>query len=290
MDSDEYNSDTILLHRSRPRHDEPSGSDSNLDWEDDRGQRVSVASLSHNNKHTDKTTVHAYHPNGKNQDVDVDIPEQPPSASYTQNPHWNRYRKAVRDLDQRDVRVGKGAGNPGVTSQAGQNTEVSDEPTNAESTLVLHETTLSPHDPRAYLIRQTCNANTDEGAQQKVSRTKTSKLPFETIAPDVATYMLVAQLDTLSVESREHVVGMRNRATQVDKHDRYVRLGVIEPAISGAAIGTATSQEWESTVRRLVQHKTLSKPSGAESQAQPAANLPINLVGILQEHLARSKE
>lgn len=33
-------------------------------------------------------------------DEDDDIPPQPNSAGYTQNPHWNRYRKAVRELDK----------------------------------------------------------------------------------------------------------------------------------------------------------------------------------------------
>lgn len=293
MDFEHRKRNTILQHRSRPKHHKPSASDSNLDQEDDRGQRLSVASLPHNERSPirsiDKTAIDASQHKGNNQDVETGIPEQPHSASYTQNPHWNRYRKAVRDLDQRDVRAGEVAGNSRDTSLAGQNNEVSDEPITAESTIVLHETILSPHDPRAYLIRHTCSASPEEAAQKKVSRSKTSKLPFETITPDLATYMLVAQLDNSSVESREHMTGMRNRATQVGEHDPYVRQGVVQPAIGGAAIATATSQEWESTIQLLMQQRVLGNLSGAGSQAQPLPNLTIDLVGILQKHFARSE-
>lgn len=285
MDFEHRKRDTILQHRGRLRQVRSSNSETNIDQKGVRDQQFLVSSSTYNKSPSKKDMAEGidYTSQFKDMGADSNIPEQPNSASYTQNPHWNRYRKAVRDLDEREgADRQRKAGRLG-----GQDDDDGAEHERHQLDLVSPAATLSPHDPRAYLIRQKDHSNLDEETRTKLSRTKTAQLPFERIPADARTHVLVATLDSSSERSGLHIADVRNRVVMLKKHEPYIQTGKVEPAMSGAAVETATLQDWEAISRRLVQEKVLSKLSSATSEAQTVEDLHIGLSGKLQKHFER---
>lgn len=185
------------------------------------------------------------------------IPPQPKSASYTQNPHRNRYLKAIRDLDASSASKGLKAAESGLDDNTVENHtkgylgEVRGNQECPETRNVF-----PAKDPRAFLILQQKN-NEREGNNGKSKRYKLSKLPFETISPDIATYQLrhvVPDVDAIDV-------GLLEKAANVLRFsDPYILSGSIDIALSGQNVDSDTLVLWDSKVRQMLKQQSISWP------------------------------
>lgn len=169
-----------------------------------------------------------------------DIPPQPNSAGYTQNPHTNRYRKAIRDLEGRDI-VNGSTSSDSETAQAGTDARLNNNGTRQQ------QAKMSLRDPRAYLIRQVkSNAlQSGTGGQKKLS---TMKLPFEKIHAGLETY---TQISIMDLEDTGDIKMMNCRTEALSKIDPYVRQGVIHSDAIEGILPPDILQELENKMQDL---------------------------------------
>lgn len=176
-----------------------------------------------------------------------DIPPQPNSAGYTQNPHRNRQKKAIRNLEERGAESGRPSPDLETTDL--------EEPEGHHHTLaksgnvlLRQHVKLSPKDPRAYLIRQ-IQDRALQGSTSGQKKMSTTKLPFETIEAGLATYTFIQVFD---LEKTGDIEQMSRRTETLGRVDSYVRSGTISSDLVGGSITQDVLQELESRVRELL--------------------------------------
>ena len=160
------------------------------------------------------------------------------------NPHQNRYRAAIRDLDSRiDL--------PSTMLPARRDSD--DIPKIPES------------DPRGYLIRHShlqekqgrVNGITTNQTKLKIKRTKTTRLPFETIPQGEEIFMLNAVFDTESAKYMETCL-----LVDMDARDDFTTTG--EKASSWQSDEQAITQV-RRTMEELVRQKFREHTAGASN-------------------------
>lgn len=191
---------------------------------------------------------------GEETSEDDFIPPQPKSASYTQNPHRNRYIKAIQDLEtgsrSKKLKLDSGLDEEDFRDHAKETLS------KARSDRKGHEARKVFHsdDPRAFLILQQGN-DQHEGHSGRAKKLRLSKLPFETIDSDIATY----QLSCAVPEVHEINVGSLTKVANVLKDsDPYILLGSIDTAFSGQAVDRNTLMFWESKVGQMLEQYNFS--------------------------------
>ena len=193
--------------------------------------------------------------------ADHDIPVQPKSASHTQNPHMNRYRKAIRDLEAR------AEGSP--KTRVGQDIDILADiasQTKAPASIIGTQTKLSPTDPRAYLIRQH-EAGTTE---KKLKRSKTLKLPFEVITPDLATYDMLAEVQDSALMCTSSTESLIRASTLLKRIDPYVFAGTIEQGLAGTTVDKEILDLWQGVINDMLAAKNLvTVPRGSPTEGGP---------------------
>lgn len=149
------------------------------------------------------------------------------------NPHHNRYLAAVKHLSHSHPSSAEASLN-GSLSSASQDGLSLISPREEISTTPLPES-----DPRAYLIRQR-----QRGGSSTLYRTKSSKLPLETIPADMMTLHLV-QTVNISRNPQNTPTLVQDLST----HDRYIVDGRIA---SAELVDSSLSRVWQETVRELI--------------------------------------
>lgn len=177
----------------------------------------------------------------------IEIPPQPNLASFTQNPHRNRYRKALQDLDDRTAKIAtadresKMAAGPGME----QGSVVSG--LNDSSHETQQKAKVGPEDARAYLIRQSAKIQPENGVKQK--RSMTARLPFENIVSDAATYAFLGTITTGPIGSHAE---LSRRAKVLSLSDPYVCEGRIEEGLSAGSPSGDRATRWKDRLERLL--------------------------------------
>jgi len=179
-------------------------------------------------------------------------PPDSSSASFLQNPHQNRYKRAIRDLEERS----RDARHSDMVDPAAEGTEPA-----LVQNLNCNRFKLSPTDPRAYLIRHQ-DEQEAESKSAKSRRTKTTKLPFETILSSSATFGLLATLDaslTFDATSLQRV------AELLRPSEPYVRSGPADLSGSVLRNGSEVMKDLESQVRILLDGRAESMSSSSNA-------------------------
>lgn len=180
-------------------------------------------------------------------------PPDSSSASFLQNPHQNRYKRAIRDLEERS----RDARHSDMVDPAAEGTEPA-----LVQNLNCNRFKLSPNDPRAYLIRHQDEQEAESLKSAKSRRTKTTKLPFETIPSSSSTSGLLATLDaSLTVDA----TSLQRVAELLRPSEPYVRSG---PAgLSGSILrnGSEVMSDLESQVRILLDERAESMSSSSNA-------------------------
>lgn len=173
-----------------------------------------------------------------------DIPPQPNSSGYTQNPHSNRFKKALQDLEQRRSKND-------IAAPDAEASESDDNDNRFEGNGEHQhdqQPKMSPKDPRAYLIRQLKRKNM-QGKGSGLKKVSTAKLPFETIESGLATYTIVQVIDAREVVSIEQ---LSSQTAELSGIDSYVRSGHISSDMAEGTISQDTVQDLERRVQRLL--------------------------------------
>ncbi|EXJ88465.1 hypothetical protein A1O1_05395 [Capronia coronata CBS 617.96] len=159
-------------------------------------------------------------------------PSQLPAPTSTgSNPHRNRYQAALRGLAHSHC-------HPNEPSAEGN-----DPP--SETLTTAAETSppgFAKDDPRAYFIRQR-----RQSGNSKFYRTKSSRLPLESIPGDAVTMHLV-----LTTGIFENMAALKRQLQVLAASDRYVTHGEIEYTDLS---DTPVSNDWESILREMVKTK-----------------------------------
>lgn len=177
--------------------------------------------------------------------VQPDIPSQPKSASYTQNPHQNRYRKALQNL-------GQGSDDILRTTHVAQQTKNSEDLQQRHSAGHGQEVPLmSPNDPRAYLIRQRRRPDNTSSTHKQIL----SRLPFEAIHEKSATYRLLAETEQDIVQPETTL----KSSIELLKHfDPYIISGNITPAFDRGHPTESVVRSSEDILHRLIADRVKS--------------------------------
>ncbi|KIX98973.1 uncharacterized protein Z520_05434 [Fonsecaea multimorphosa CBS 102226] len=136
-----------------------------------------------------------------------------PSSS---NPHRNRYLKALQDLLHAHPQPGGELQLESEEQSYTSETHIRDHD--------LGESELPPDDPRAYLIRQR-QGQRSAAANGKIYRTKSSKLPLETIPPGSTTVNLVLTTNALDLKDNSKGVLYRRQVQTLARTDPYITRG-----------------------------------------------------------------
>ncbi len=146
----------------------------------------------------------------------------------------SRHRKAVRDPSHSHPEEGEESGSMINTIEEGRLSGP-----NAITT--PEKPSLAPTDPRAYLLRQQ-----QRPSQGKLHRTKSSKLPLESMLPGSVTFNLIVTVDVLP--DIEHI---RNHTQQISSIDVYLQHGKIEYTNLNS-MDVSTSPDWAYSLRNLI--------------------------------------
>lgn len=173
-----------------------------------------------------------------------DDPLQPKSASATQNPHQNRYKKAIRDLEKRSR---------DETGSEDTHTDVEEVRTATAQRSSLERSKLSPNDPRAYLIRHQDDQEAhNKSVKQK--RTRSTKYPFEMIVAGAATFNLTAMLDPSVTFD---VASFRAAAGNLHPLEPYIRSGPADLDETRLMGDNNLSSGVKLRIRTLLEERTL---------------------------------
>ena len=205
--------------------------------------------------------------------------ELPPDNPATkQSPHRNRYQAAKAALAP--------SKSPTALSHAHPLEEQSSTRENTDSAGNLPP--LAEDDPRAYLIQHRGATRTHSNRHNptsnpeitrtglKLKRTKTSKLPLETIPPNLAIHNISAKPLVL-------FAGFQNLKAQIrelGKVDAYPRTGINEFMIWDA--NSKDVDVWEEKMRDLVRERYVAR-LGGDGEEVPA-NLQLRLGTVLRAH------
>lgn len=260
MDFEHRKRSTVLEHRRKTRQPK-SNSVSRDDDEIEEGAAFSVPPRLEKERliSSDQNAGYGSKFGAKEDDIDDSgIPQQPNSASYTQNPHWNRYKKALRDLDDRNVARDVAEGNVEVTGPSEADADA-DDLTAVPHDKDLHErhVKMSLSDPRAYLIRQTKDKPL-QGSTSKVKKSVMAKLPFETIEAEDATY---THIGVIHSETMTHVRRLSHQTRMLERIDSYVRNGAISSDITAGTMSKDLLQQWEVKLQGLMGTADSSQPA-----------------------------
>jgi len=269
MDFEHRKRDTILQHRGKQtKRQKPASDDAQLLVDDDGSLAIipsnpcdaDVDSRATGEK-TNYASKFALAASGADESVtssDLSL------ASFVQNPHHNRYKKAIRDLEERSRDT---TGTDNANSDAGEA-----EPAQVRNLNCIRPK-LSPNDPRAYLIRHR-DEQVASGKFAKIKRTKTTKFPFETIPTGSATFDLLAMLDasvTFDVTSLQRI------AERLQPSEPYVRSGPAGLHEMTLTNGSEVMSEIESQVRALLEERI--KSTSSKSNADDATAGATGQVG-----------
>lgn len=206
------------------------------------------------------------------------VPSQEEGGPFTKSsPHRSRYLAARVVLTRPESPRQSPGLRPGVALQS------TDE--NSESAGTLPS--FPEEDPRAYLIQhrnasscdpQGRDANPQSGHPRpglKIKRTKTSKLPLETIPPSLATYNICAKLTSSTALPNDFKAKFRHLTAT----DPYPRTGKNDFVVWNANSGEVN--RWEEEVKRLIRKKYVAKlPDGEEIPA----NLQLSFAVAFRAH------
>jgi DNA mismatch repair ATPase MutL len=160
------------------------------------------------------------------------------------NPHHNRYLAAVKDLSHSHPSFAAASLN-GLSPSASQ-----DGLSFTRSREEVATTPLPENDPRAYFIRQR-----QRGGSSTLYRTKSSRLPLETIPADMMTLHLVQTVNVFRNPQYTPTL-----VQYLSNHDRYI----IEGGIAFEELGDSSSSKvWQETIRELIK-KTYRSQDGED--------------------------
>lgn len=152
-------------------------------------------------------------------------------AASSGSPHQNRYRKAVAALQTHD--------------HAG----------------ALEHMIMDPKDPRAYLIRSSCDAH-DGAASKPSKRRKLTMLPLESFSEKGALRELTQVVRTAAEEEEEEEGSMGGFEDELwgeveiyRKWDRYVSGGLVEDVDLFKDVEEKVARLWEEVVKDLINRK-----------------------------------
>lgn len=203
-------------------------------------------------------------------------PELPPSFQepankppQKQNPHHNRYQAARAALTRPNPRT-----SPSHAHPLTQNDESALE-TTISSTEEECLPPLPATDARAYLIQR---RKSSHSPGHTLKRTKTSKLPLESIPTDSATY-------SLSVRPHDAFPSLQDLAIQareLGRVDTYTLSGENEFVKWNAK--DLDVPVWEEKIARLVRERYVARLGGEGGEEVPA-NLQLRLGVVLKAHV-----
>lgn len=210
------------------------------------------------------------------------IPPQPKSASYTQNPHQNRYRKALRDLEDRSTMNQSKV----VPSSSNHSSIENNETLNVEPITHTHHSNtqrsvFSSDDPRKYLIEM----QKPSGKHDKTRNTKSkhSKFPFEKTQPDEATYNLMCVMPNISATRVQSLVRV---ARVLKETEPYIVEGFIENTLPSLNIDKKTLMLWDSKMQHMLQLRGITSLPPHEEESLRISDTAefINRTDIEHEH------
>ncbi|KAK5106264.1 hypothetical protein LTS08_000382 [Lithohypha guttulata] len=158
-----------------------------------------------------------------------DIPKQPNSASYTQNPLQNRYQKSIRSLDEL-IENSSGKESARYSDQARVQA--------LETNSIIEQRLQEP-----------------EKQHDKKGRTKISKLPFEAISAATTTYTLVAVMQDVGETKPENLA---KSAATMAHIDPYITTGLIDLAFSDSDSRQYILHTYEQDVRIMLERRKTS--------------------------------
>ncbi|KAK5940777.1 hypothetical protein PMZ80_007194 [Knufia obscura] len=263
MDFEHRKRDTILQHRGKQKTNRVSASNANKEQAHEQEQQLSAPQpynegLVPQERDQDTDYASRFALDAAAADIAHNSP-QPNTSALKQNPHENRYKKALRDREERS-RVGT------ATEHVDGGIRVASSPPHPS---IRDRPKLSPSDPRAYLIRH----QDDQGAPGKLAkqnRTKTTKLPFELIPANAATSHLLAMLDSsVTVE----VAYLRRVAESLEPYDPYIRSGPAGHNETSLRSGSLLLSEVEPVVRAMLEGRTSSPALGSAGEADVSTDM-----------------
>lgn len=173
-------------------------------------------------------------------DIEREIPSQPQSASYTQNPRQDKFRNRLSDSEQQSLQISPSTKIGHIREDSGTPTVGvlgSKEDGNVSS--------MSPHDARAYLFRQRRSVSKDATTSRSIS----SKLPFETIYNTSATYALLACAQVDLVPEMTH---LREGVEFTKEIDPYIISGATSKAFDDICTKGESLAIYEEDIERLL--------------------------------------
>jgi DNA mismatch repair ATPase MutL len=172
-----------------------------------------------------------------------------------QSPHHNRYQAAKAALGRSRAQTSLSQGQPPASE------ELAAASTNMDQTT----SQLPASDPRAYLIHhRKANGASGSPARRlssgglKIKRTKTSKLPLESVPPDSAVHNTSAKL-TSQFPSLEALRALFNNTSKIDA---YPKTGA-----NSFVLWEANSRDlptWETKISELVRERYIARIGGGE--------------------------
>jgi hypothetical protein len=183
--------------------------------------------------------------------------EEVGSAIHRNSPHRNRYLAAMSRLD-----------NPGSASDHMQRGGHSDrEKCNAGDILDKAGFRLSEDDPRAYLMRNSRSGQNMDGLSGltktglNIRRTKTDRLPLETIPPDAANHCLKA----ISPHPFPTTLALAIITRRQGEYDEYIPCGAKSFVRWSANSRDVTA--WQATLQKLISKSYKARLAGGEPVA-----------------------
>ncbi len=184
--------------------------------------------------------------------------EEHSTAAAHNSPHKNRYLAARQRLSHAHPEIGflqhVGDGHAGAETLRGTAWGESDGA----------EVRLSENDPRAYLIRHRANDSKSNGNTEltktdlKIRRTKTARLPLETISPEMALHELRATVKDpfLTLLTSDELCRCQS------KSDDYVKTG--ENTFVIWSVNSRDVKAWEAKVNELISSNFKTKLANGE--------------------------
>ena len=186
--------------------------------------------------------------------------KNPTSRHSVSDPHRNRYLKALKDLSRSQSEIESGS----VVTTGDE-----DDTRTVSAAAASGTPEMSPNDPRAYLMRQKRMPSLG-----KLYRTKSAKLPLESIWPGSGTFSLITNTATFHDVSAfqramQKVASMDTYFTQVgaEYHDLY---SIDVPIFSG----------FERTIRKLIDARY---PTKTLEEKESIKSLKIEISDWMQE-------
>lgn len=166
------------------------------------------------------------------------------------SPHQNRYQAAKAALSAPKPQISQSPAHHAIE----------------DNTSPQHDTTITTDDPRVYLIHHRHASSTNSKSRHasskspthKLKRTKTSKLPFETVPPKSATHSLSTRL-VPPFPSTQRLIAKTKELARLDPYPAEGRNEfVVWNADGGDVLG------WEEKIKALVRERYVAKVGSRE--------------------------